>query len=72
MAQTVKCLFAMLETWVLSLVQEDPLEKEMATHSSTVSWKVPWTVAYRLLCRKESDTTEPLYLLLKNWQIGTN
>ena len=42
-AQTVKHLSAMLETWVQSLGQEDPLEKEMATHSSTLAWKIPWT-----------------------------
>ena len=41
-AQTVKCLPAMRETWVQSLGQEDPLEKEMATHSSTLAWKIPW------------------------------
>ena len=34
---------AMRETWVRSLGQEDPLEKEMATHSSTLAWKIPWT-----------------------------
>jgi len=32
----------MLETWVQSLGREDPLEKEMATHSSTLAWKMPW------------------------------
>ena len=42
-AQMVKRLPAMQETWVPSLVQEDPLEKEMATHSSTLAWKIPWT-----------------------------
>ena len=42
-AQTVKCLFTMLETRVRSLGQEDPLEKEMAPHSSTLAWKIPWT-----------------------------
>ena len=42
MAQTVKCLPAMWETWVRSLGREDPLEKEMATHSSTLAWKIPW------------------------------
>ena len=42
-AQMVKRLPAMLETWVWSLGQEDPLEKEMATHSSIVAWKIPWT-----------------------------
>jgi len=39
----VKCLPAMWETWVLSLGQEDPLEKEMATYSSTLAWKILWT-----------------------------
>ena len=38
----VKRLAAMWETQVQSLGQEDPLEKEMATHSSTVAWKIPW------------------------------
>ena len=39
----IKRLPAMQETWVLSLGQEDPLEKEMATHSSTLAWKIPCT-----------------------------
>ena len=43
MAQMVKHLPAMRETWVQSLGREDPLEKEMAPHSSTVAWKTPWT-----------------------------
>ena len=43
MAQTVKCLSTMRETWVRALGWEDPLEKEMAIHSSTVAWKIPWT-----------------------------
>ena len=43
MAQTVKCLPAVQETWVRSLGWEDPLEKEMATHSSALAWKIPWT-----------------------------
>ena len=42
MAQTVKCLPTMWETWVQSLGQEDPLEKEMATHSSILAWRIPW------------------------------
>ena len=41
-AQTVKCLPALPETWVQSLGWEDPLEKEMATHSSILAWKIPW------------------------------
>ena len=43
MAQMVKCLPTMQETWVRSLGREDPLEKEMAPHSSTLAWKIPWT-----------------------------
>ena len=39
----VKRLSIMQETWVRSLGQEDPLEKEMAIHSSTIAWKIPWT-----------------------------
>ena len=41
-AQMVKCLPIMWDTGVLSLGWEDPLEKEMATHSSTLAWKIPW------------------------------
>ena len=40
--QKVKHLLAMRETWVPSLGQEDPLEKEMATHSSILAWRIPW------------------------------
>ena len=43
MAPTVKRLPTMQETRVLSLDQEDPLEKDMATHSSILAWKIPWT-----------------------------
>ena len=39
----VKNLSAMQETWVQSLGQEDPLEKEMATYSSMLAWRIPWT-----------------------------
>ena len=42
MAQRLKHLPAMWETWVRSLGQEDPLEKEMATHSSILAWTIPW------------------------------
>ena len=41
-AQRLKHLPAMRETWVRSLGQEDPLEKEMATHTSILAWKIPW------------------------------
>ena len=42
-AQTVKRLSTMLETQVRALGWEDPLEKEMAIHSSTIAWRIPWT-----------------------------
>ena len=42
-AQMVKRLPTMWEAWVQSLGQEDPLEKAMAPHSSTLAWKIPWT-----------------------------
>ena len=41
-AQRLKCLPERQETWVRSLGREDPLEKEMATHSSTLAWRIPW------------------------------
>ena len=64
MAQTVRNLLAMQETWVRSLGQEDHLEKGMATHSSILTWRISWTEepgrlrAPRPWGRKESDTTE--------------
>ena len=61
MAQIVKRLPTMRETWVQSLGREDPLEKEMAIHSSILAWKIPWTenlAGYSPRGRKESDTTE--------------
>ena len=42
-AQTVKNPYAMQETWVRSLSWEDPLEEGMATHSSILAWRIPWT-----------------------------
>ena len=41
-AQMVKRLPALRETWVQSLGREDPLQTEMATHSSTLAWRIPW------------------------------
>ena len=43
MAQTIKNLPTMQETWVLSLGWEDPLEEDMVTHSSILAWRIPWT-----------------------------
>ena len=63
MAQTVKSLPAVQETWVRSLGQEDPLEEEMAPHSSILAWKIPRmeeSGGLQSMDRKESDTTERL------------
>ena len=64
-AQMVKHLPAVQETQVQYLGREDPLEKEMATHSSTLAWKIPWTEGPGRLHSpwgpKESDTTEQLH-----------
>ena len=57
----VKNLPAKQEIWVRSLGQEDPLEMEMATHSSTLAWEIPWTedlVGYSPWDCKELDMTE--------------
>ena len=57
MAQMVKNLPAMQETQVRSLGQEDPLEKEMATHSSILAWEISWTEEPGGLWLQKSDTT---------------
>ena len=57
-AQMVKNLPAMQETWVRSLGWEDPLEKRMATHSSVFAWRIPWT-------QEPSWTT--VYRVAKSW-----
>ena len=63
-AQTVKHLLTMWETLVRSLGWGDPLEKEMATHFSTLAWKIPCNlVGYSPWGHKESDTTEGLHSL---------
>ena len=86
-AQMVKNLTAMWETWIWSLGWEDPLEKEMATHSRILAWRIPWTedlVGYSPWGHKESHPTEWLthtlhmYNLLHyqysspEWYIGYN
>ena len=60
MAQMVKNLPAMWETWVQSLGWEDPLEKGMATHSSILAWRIPWTeeVGGQQSMKLQRDTTE--------------
>ena len=65
--QRLKRLPAMWETWVRSLGWEDPLAKEMATHSSILVWRIPWMEelgGLQSTGRKESDTTEQLHLHL--------
>ena len=62
-AQLVKNLPAMQETWVQPLGWEDPLEKEMAIHSSILAWRIPWTEepgGLQSTGSQESDTTERL------------
>ena len=61
MAQLVKNLLVIWETWVLSLGWEDPLEKGTTTHSSILAWRIPWTEEPGR-SHKESDTTEQLSL----------
>ena len=51
----VKHLSTMQETWVRSLGWEDPLEKEMAIHSKTIVWKIPWTEEPGMLQSMESQ-----------------
>ena len=62
-AQLVKNLAAMQETWVRFLGREDPLETEMATHSSIFAWRIPWTEEpgrLQSMGSQESDMTERL------------
>ena len=62
----------MWETWVRSLGREDPLEKEMATHSSILAWRIPWTEelgGLQSTGRKESDTTERLHFTFSKLNI---
>ena len=62
--QMAKHLPIVRETWVRSLGQEDPLEKEMATHSSILAWKIPWMEergGYSPWDHQESDMTERLH-----------
>ena len=67
----IKPLPAVRETWVWSLGQEDPLEKEMATHSSTLTWKIPWATIHGVAQSVGHDWATSLslsylsYLLMK-------
>ena len=64
----------MQETWVRSLGQKEPLEKEMATHSSILAWRIPWIKepgGLQSMGHKESDTIKQLsmHVFLQNWGI---
>ena len=72
MAQRVKNLPAVQETWVQSPCWEDPLEKGMATHSSILAWRIPWTEepdGLQSMGSQELDTAEQvthyLYIIIK-------
>ena len=61
MAQLVKSPSAMQETWVRSLGWKDPLKKDMATHSSILAWRIPWTEesgGLESMGHKQSDITK--------------
>ena len=71
MAQTVKNLPAMQATWICYLGLEDPVWKEMATHSSILVWRIPWTeepADYSPWNHTELDVTERLTLSLSSSQ----
>jgi len=66
LAQSVKHLPAMRETWVRLLGQEDPMEKEMATHSSILAWGIPWSEKpgrLQSMGLQESDITTTIFAL---------
>ena len=74
-AQTVKRLSTMRETRVRALGWEDPLEKDIAIHSSTIAWKIPRTEepgSLQSMGRKESDTTERLHFTFVGVFLITN
>ena len=64
----VKCLPATRETQVQSLGGEDPLEKEMATHSSTLAWKIPWTEEPGRL--QSSSVTSRVQIFSTSWTVA--
>ena len=74
MAQMVMNLPTMQETWVQSLGWKDPLEKGLATNTSILAWRIPWTEepgGLQSMCCKESDMTEQLIFSLFT-SVGTN
>ena len=72
-AQRLKRLPAMRETWVRSLGREDPLEKEIATHSSVLVWRIPWMEEpgeLQSTGHKESDMTERLHFHFSSFNLS--
>ena len=71
MAQKVKHLPVLWETQVLSWGREDPLEKEVATHSSTLAWKIPWMEEPgKLQCIKLQSRTRPSNFIASPFSFG--
>ena len=80
MAQIIKNLTALQETWLRSLGQEDPLEKEMATHSSILAWRISWTKEPNRLYKLEEMSflggsiltmlINHLYSILSKWSLN--
>ena len=71
-AQRLKRLHVMQETWVRSLGQEDPLEKKVSTHSSILAWKTPWTEepgGLQSMGYRELDTTKATEHVLHSYFI---
>ena len=63
-AQAVKHLPAMWETWVRSLGWEDPLENEMATHSSTLAWEIPWMATVHGVAKSRTQLSNFTFFFL--------
>ena len=70
MAQMVKCLPTMQETRIQSLGREDPLEKEMTTHSSILAWKIPWTEEPGRLQSMESQRVGHDFFKAEEWNLS--
>ena len=66
----VKCLPTMRETRIQSLGQEDPLEKEMTTHSSILAWKIPWTEEPGRLQSMESQRVGHDFFKAEEWNLS--
>ena len=73
MAQTAKSLTTIQETWVQSLGQDNPLEKEMATYSSILAWRMDrgaWRATVHRITKSQTKTEQPTLILIKKNKIG--